>query len=323
MGSGVLALHEIKDWNLEAIESIAPYLISRPNAQASQSAGRRPALLEHRTLTRALVACEHSQMPPPLTYAGYLDLENLLTLQKPRSSPPEHDEMLFIIIHQTYELWFKELLHEFEKINRDFSAGVLFGAIHTFKRVRTIMKVLVAQIDILETMTPSSFSSFRDRLETASGFQSIQFRELEVLRGYKRSSRLAHVKPDFPGYDLLQRRLGESTVIDHFYDFLATRGGQISPELKNRDLSQPNEPNEQVQREILRLYQSSPEVSILFELMTDFDEGLQEWRYRHIKLVERTIGAKHGTGGSPGVPFLKQALLKPIFHDLLAIRHQM
>src|SRR5438067_6242585 len=114
---------------------------------------------------------------PPLTYASYLDLEKLLSLQKPRSSPPEHDETLFIIIHQTYELWFKQLLHELDKIKRDFSAGDLFGAIHTFKRVRTIMKVLVAQIDILETMTPSSFSSFRDRLETASGFQSVQFRE--------------------------------------------------------------------------------------------------------------------------------------------------
>jgi len=259
---------------------------------------------------------------PPLTYANYLDLEKLLTLQKPRSTPAEHDEMLFIIIHQTYELWFKQLLHEFEKIKKDFSAGDLFGAIHSFKRTRTIMKTLVAQVDILETMTPSSFSSFRDRLETASGFQSIQFRELEFLLGYKRGSTLAHVKPDFPGYDRLQRRLGESTVIDHFYDFLATRGAQIPPALKNRDLSQPNEPNEQVQREILRLYQSSPEVSILFELMTDFDEGLQEWRYRHIKLVERTIGAKHGTGGSPGVPFLKESLFKPIFHDLWASRHQ-
>jgi tryptophan 2,3-dioxygenase len=230
---------------------------------------------------------------PPLTYANYLDLEKLLTLQKPRSTPAEHDEMLFIIIHQTYELWFKQLLHEFEKIKRDFSAGDLFGAIHSFKRVRTIMKVLVAQVDILETMTPTSFSSFRDRLETASGFQSVQ------------------------------QRLGERTVIDHFYDFLATRGAKTPDDLKNRDLTQPNGPNEHVQEEILRLYKSSPELSILFELMTDFDEGLQEWRYRHIKLVERTIGAKKGTGGSPGVPFLKESLFKPIFHDLWAIRHEM
>lgn len=259
----------------------------------------------------------------PLTYGTYLDLEKLLTLQKPRSSPPEHDEMLFIIIHQTYELWFKELLHEFEKINRDFSAGDLFGAIHTFKRVRTIMKVLVAQIDILETMTPSSFSSFRDRLETASGFQSVQFRELEFVLGYKRAATLRYLKPDFPGYDRLQQRLGQRTVIDHFYDFLATRGIQIPEELRNRDLAQPNQPNEQIQAEILRLYQTVPELSILFELMTDLDEGFQEWRYRHIKLVERTIGAKHGTGGSPGVPFLKESLFRPVFHDLWAIRHKM
>src|ERR1041385_1341358 len=185
-----------------------------------------------------------------LTYASYLDLENLLTLQKPRSIPPEHDEMLFIIIHQTYELWFKQLLHECAKINRDFSSGDLFGAIHSFKRVRTIMKVLVAQIDILDTMTPSSFSSFRDRLETASGFQSIQFREVEFVLGYKRESTLKYVKPDFPGADRLQKRLGERTVIDHFYDFLETRGAKIPAELKKRDVTQPNQANEQVQEEI-------------------------------------------------------------------------
>ena len=185
------------------------------------------------------------------------------------------------------------------------------------------MKTLVGQIDILETMTPSSFSSFRDRLETASGFQSVQFRELEFLLGYKRPSALAHVKPDFPGADRLQKRINERTVVDHFYDFLETRDAKIPGELKNRDLSQANGPNEQVQVEILKLYKSSPEVSILFELMTDFDEGLQEWRYRHIKLVERTIGAKKGTGGSPGVPFLKESLFKSIFPDLWAIRHEM
>src|SRR6266567_1385791 len=238
---------------------------------------------------------------PPLTYANYLDLEKLLTLQKPRSTPAEHDEMLFIIIHQTYELWFKQLLHEFEKIKRDFSAGDLFGASHTFKRVRTIMKVL----------------------ETASGFQSVQFREIEFALGYKRASTLAYLKPDFPGYDRLRQLLGERSVVDHFYDFLATSGAQIPADLKNRDVTEPNEPDERVQKETLRLYKNSPECSILFELMTDFDEGLQEWRYRHIKLVERTIGAKKGTGGSPGVPFLKESLFRPVFHDLWAIRHEL
>lgn len=260
---------------------------------------------------------------PPLTYANYLDLEKLLTLQNPRSSPPEHDEMLFIIIHQTYELWFKQLLHEFAKIKRDFSAGDLFGAIHSFKRTRTIMKTLVGQIDILETMTPTSFSSFRDRLETASGFQSVQFRELEFVLGYKRPIAFSHLTEQMPGYDRLLKHVGERTVVDHFYDFLESRGATIPHELKQRDVTQPNGPNEKVQSELLRLYREAPEVSILFELMTDFDEGLQEWRYRHIKLVERTIGAKTGTGGSPGVPFLKESLFKSVFPDLWAIRHRM
>src|SRR6267378_2441977 len=190
---------------------------------------------------------------PPLTYANYLDLEKLLTLQRPRSTPAEHDEMLFIIIHQTYELWFKQLLHEFEKIKKDFSAGDLFGAIHSFKRVRTIMKTLVAQVDILETMTPTSFSSFRDRLETASGFQSVQFREIEFALGYKRASTVQYLKPDFPGYDRLEKLLRERRVVDHFYDFLAKRGAKIPAELKNRDVTQPNGPNEPVQQEILKL----------------------------------------------------------------------
>src|SRR5438094_7364985 len=168
---------------------------------------------------------------PPLTYASYLDLEKLFSLQKPRSTPHEHDEMLFIIIHQTYELWFKQLLHEFEKIKKGFSAGDLFGAIHSFKRTRTIMKVLVAQVDILETMTPSSFSSFRGRLETATGFQSVQFREVEFALGYKRASTVAYLKPNFPGYDRLQKLLHERSVVDHFDDFLATRGAQIPADL--------------------------------------------------------------------------------------------
>jgi tryptophan 2,3-dioxygenase len=126
-------------------------------------------------------------MPTPLTYSNYLQLPRLLDLQEPRSTPPEHDEMLFIVIHQVYELWFKLILHETDKVKRDFSANDLYGAITTWKRLRTILKTLVAQVDILETMTPLSFSSFRDRLDTASGFQSFQFREIEFVYGYKRS----------------------------------------------------------------------------------------------------------------------------------------
>src|SRR5579864_2827394 len=127
-----------------------------------------------------------------LTYSSYLHLDELLSLQEPRSRPPEHDEMLFIVTHQAYELWFKLQLHELEKIREDFRQNHLYGAIATFKRVRTIMKVMVEQIDIPETLTPLSFSSFRDRLETASGFQSSQFREFEFVLGYKRADMLKY-----------------------------------------------------------------------------------------------------------------------------------
>jgi tryptophan 2,3-dioxygenase len=258
-----------------------------------------------------------------LTYASYLHLDTLLQLQEPRSTPPEHDEMLFIIVHQTYELWFKLLLHEFDKIKSDFVNGALFEAIATFKRARTIMKVLVEQIDIVETLTPMSFSSFRDRLDTASGFQSAQFRELEFQLGYKRSSMLQFQKPGTPAYNRLIQRLQESSVVDCFYNFLQRQGVTIPPEIMERDKSLPAVQNDFVADGIYRLYKSQPHLEILFELMTDFDEGFQEWRYRHIKLVERTIGSKQGTGGSLGVEFLKKSLFQPIFADLWAIRHKL
>jgi tryptophan 2,3-dioxygenase len=258
-----------------------------------------------------------------LTYATYLKLDQLLALQEPRSSPPEHDEMIFIITHQAYELWFKLQLFELEKIRKDFEDSHLYGAIATFKRIRTIMKVMVEQLDILETMTPMSFRSFRDRLDTASGFQSTQFREFEFLLGYKRSDMLRFHKPGTPAYAIMERRLRERSVIDAFYDFLEKQGVTIPKELRHRDVAQPAVPNPVVEEGILRLYRTRPDLEILFELMTDFDEGFQEWRYRHIKLVERTIGSKRGTGGSPGVEFLKQSLFHPVFADLWAIRHKL
>ncbi len=258
-----------------------------------------------------------------LTYWSYLDLEKLLDMQHPRSDPPEHDEMLFIVIHQTYELWFKLLLHELDKVKSDFSSNDLYGAIHTLKRARTVMKTLVQQVDVLETMTPMSFTSFRDRLDTASGFQSALFRELEFTLGYKRPEMLKHVAPDAPRRNEIERRLNEPSLMDHFYDFLEHRGASIPAEIRSKPVTQAIQPNERIQDALFDLYKKHADVAILFELMTDFDEGLQEWRYRHIKLVERTIGAKKGTGGSLGVEFLKQSLFNPIFPDLWAIRHRL
>lgn len=258
-----------------------------------------------------------------VTYASYLKVHDLLGLQEPKSNPEEHDELLFIVIHQVYELWFKLLLHETDKVMADLRGGDLFGAIATFKRMRTIMKTLVGQLDILETMTPLSFSSFRNRLDSASGFQSYQFKEVEFVFGYKRSG-VTHAIPDAePGKAAAERRLGEPTVMDAFYHFLITRGAAVPSDLLTRDVRQSTQPDERLQDEIFRLYTTQPELVILLELMTDFDEGMQEWRYRHVKLVERTIGAKKGTGGSAGVDFLKQSLFKPLFPDLWAVRHRM
>lgn len=258
-----------------------------------------------------------------LTYSDYLHVDELLNLQRPRSDPEEHDELLFIVVHQAYELWFKLLLHELDKVKADLTAGRLYPAISTFKRVRTVMKVAVEQVDIVETLTPMSFGSFRDRLDKASGFQSSQFREMEFVLGYKRADMLKYHAAGTPAHERLERRLREPSVVDAFYRFLQHHGVTIPDAVLNRDLTLPSVADEVVEEGILRLYKSEPNLEILFELMTDFDEGFQEWRYRHIKLVERTIGNKKGTGGSLGVEFLKRSLFHPVFPDLWAIRHRL
>jgi tryptophan 2,3-dioxygenase len=184
-----------------------------------------------------------------------------------------------------------------------------------------VLKTLVGQLDILETMTPMSFTSFRDRLDSASGFQSAQFRELEFLLGYKRPEMLKYHESNPPALAALQRRLQERSVVDHFYDFLEHRGVDIPAALRQKAPEIANEASAEVQAGLLELYRNNPEVTILLELMTDFDEGFQEWRYRHVKMVERTIGTKPGTGGSPGAAFLRSTLFKAVFPDLWAIRH--
>ena len=258
-----------------------------------------------------------------LNYASYLQLPTLLGVQKIQSDPEEHDEMLFIVIHQVYELWFKVLIREIEKIQENFTGNDLYGAIATFKRIRMIMKTLVGQLDILETMTPVSFNSFRDRLDTSSGFQSMQFREIEFMFGFKRKAVLKYMPEGDPGVEAVMRRLNEPSLVDYFYDYLEMNGVAIPTALRARDVTEPSVASKDVQDGLYTLYTTRPDLAILFEFMTDFDEGQQEWRYRHVKIVERTIGAKHGSGGSPGVEFLKKSLFKPYFPDLWAIRHRL
>jgi tryptophan 2,3-dioxygenase len=251
------------------------------------------------------------------TYAEYLKLENLLALQQPGS---EHDEMLFIIIHQSYELWFKEVLHEIDRLEQLLEAGELARSGHTIKRVLTILKMLVAKVDILETMTPLEFLGFRQRLEAGSGFQSAQFREIEFILGYKRPRTLEQFAPGSPERVRLERRYRARSLWDSFLAFLARRHYGIPAELLNRDVTRPIEPSPAVQAVLVAVYRKDPPVAEFCERLIDLDEGIQEWRYRHVKMVERTIGAKPGTGGSSGAEYLRTTLLSPLFPDLWAIR---
>jgi len=259
----------------------------------------------------------------PVTYSNYLKLDQVLSAQQPLSEGPEHDEMLFIIIHQVYELWFKQVLHELDYLQQRLVNNDIPRALHTLRRILTILKTMVAQIDILETMTPLEFLSFRHRLESASGFQSCQFRELEFVLGHKRRSILLHYPEETTARCRLETRYQQPTLWDAFLRYLAGNGYAVPPELLARDVSQPVEPSPAIQKILIEVYRNNPNLIQVCERLVDFDEGIQEWRYRHIKMVERTIGTKQGTGGSAGVNYLQTTLLKPIFPDLWAIRTEL
>ena len=255
-----------------------------------------------------------------LTYATYLKLDELLSLQQPRSEGPEHDEMLFIVVHQVYELWFKQVLHEASYLQERLVANDTPHASHALKRILTIMKVLVAQLDILETMTPLEFLSFRDRLETGSGFQSAQFRELEFLLGYKRRATVEHFPQGSRRRERLEARYAEPTLWDSFLHYLNSNGHAVPNEHLQRDVTARVEPSADVQAVLIEVYRNDPTTSAVCERLVDLDEGFQEWRYRHVKMVQRTIGTKKGTGGSEGAEYLKTTLFKPVFPDLWEIR---
>jgi tryptophan 2,3-dioxygenase len=260
---------------------------------------------------------------PAVTYASYLKVDELLALQQPRSSPPEHDELLFIVIHQVYELWFKEMLHELDRVARLLTADEPHGAQHTLKRILTILKVMVAQLDILETMTPLEFLSFRRRLEAASGFQSDQFRQIEFLLGAKSEKAITRFPEGSRARSALERRYGEPTLWDAFLRYLAREGHPVPPAQLARDTTTAIEPSEEVQTILVDVYRRDQKNAELCERLVDLDEGMQEWRYRHVKMVERTIGSKRGTGGSSGVSYLASTLARPLFPDLWEIRSKL
>jgi tryptophan 2,3-dioxygenase len=263
-------------------------------------------------------------MPAALTYSSYLKLDELLSLQALRTAGapdgPEHDEMLFIVIHQVYELWFKQMIHEADRLREVLATNDHPTAHATLRRMLTILKTLVAQVDVLETMTPVSFSSFRSRLDSASGFQSAQFRELEFVLGKKSQKALANYPAETGMRRRLDKRFGEPTVWDAFVRMLAARGYEVPTQVLERDVSSSIEPNPALQQTLIRVYHDDAQTRQICELLVDLDEGIQEWRYRHVKMVQRTIGSKPGTGGSAGAAYLITTLMTPLFPDLWEIR---
>jgi len=257
----------------------------------------------------------------PVTYAGYLRLDQLLAAQQPRSA--EHDEMLFIVIHQIYELWFKQLLHELARLQVQLETGETTHAMRTLRRSLAILKIVVAQLDVLETMTPTQFTGFRDALGTSSGFESAQFRELEAVLGRRDRRVLVNYPPDSTAHTRIAAAMSRPALFDSLLRYLSASGFTVPAEALDRDVREPWQPSPAVQRMLLNVYRQDGEPAQLCERLVDVDEGLQEWRYRHVKMVERTIGDLRGTGGSPGAAYLRATLFHPVFADLWAIRSQL
>lgn len=249
-------------------------------------------------------------MSEKLSYGSYLKVDELLDLQRPLSQPPHHDELLFIVIHQVYELWFKQLLHELDAAVVAIDADNLLRVAKYFRRIHTIQRLLEQQVDILETMTPQEFNSFRDNLNPASGFQSLQFREIEFTCGIRRPDVLKHLQIDAAGRARLDRRLNEPSLYDHLKALLARRGFAVGS-------------SEELIASFAQIYSHESahyDLHLLLEELIEFDERVLLWRGRHIRMVERMIGHKHGTGGSAGVDYLAGTLGQKMFPELWDVR---
>jgi tryptophan 2,3-dioxygenase len=258
-----------------------------------------------------------------LDYGDYLKLDGLLDLQRAQSEPPHHDEMLFIIIHQAYELWFKLVIFEIENAIRYMQEGAVLRAHHFIVRVVRIVDLLVKQIHILETMEPVEFLQFRDRLMPASGFQSVQFREIEFLSGLKNRSYLKFFdhRPDLQ--KRLQARLDGVDLRTAFYALLRGQGFDLPADIRRRALEKDDSARTQLLEGIRPIYQdveSNLKVHFLTEALVDYDASLSLWRQHHVAVVERIIGFKRGTGGSSGTAYLRTTTSKRLFPYLWEVK---
>ena len=266
----------------------------------------------------------HWDLGDSLSYAQYLNLDKLLDAQHPLSY--QHDEMLFIVIHQVSELWMKLCLHELnatiECVRRD-DLGPTFKML---ARVSTIQQQLLHSWDVLATITPSDYSAFRNTLGRSSGFQSPQYRLLEFRIGNKNADMIEVFRSDPPTYELLERALRSPSLYDEVLRLLSRRGLDVPPEAIDRDFSQPYQASKQVAAAWLSVYHNSVKDWDLYELaerLVDLDYKFQLWRFTHVKTVERIIGYKRGTGGTSGVAYLTKALELKFFPELWTIRTSM
>jgi tryptophan 2,3-dioxygenase len=258
-----------------------------------------------------------------VTYSSYLKIPQLLSLQEPLSNPREHDETLFIIIHQTYELWFKQILHELDLAEKDLDNNKPFGALKTLKRISTIQNILTQQVSILETMTPNDFNLFRSKLNPASGFQSHQFRVLEFRLGLKDQAYLKFFKTNSEAITAMEHALNRPAFHDHLVGFLARRSYKIPGSVLSRDVTlewTPSQELEDVFKDIYENHSDHYEAYTLLEALCDLDQQFTLWRYRHVAMVERMIGFRTGTGGSSGVKYLASTLSKRFFPELWSLR---
>jgi len=256
-----------------------------------------------------------------ISYGSYLNVPELLSLQRPESDPPAHDELLFITIHQAYELWFKEVLYELDSVLEQIVEDEVYEARRLLERVTEIEDLLVDQIHILETMRPRDFLEFRAALEPASGFQSIQFRELEFLTGIERSEVLEFVELTDDQRERLERRLREPSLRTEFYRLLQRRGYDVAVPDDDGPLEGPA--RERTLSTLADLYSAPGDHFHLYSLaesLVDHDQKLLLWRYHHVRVVERLISTKQGTGGSPGVQYLESTLDHRAYPLLLEAR---
>jgi tryptophan 2,3-dioxygenase len=244
-----------------------------------------------------------------LSYGTYLKVPDLIELQQLQSNPPAHDELLFIVVHQVYELWFKELLFELETTRDLLFAGEIVRAIHLLRRAHEIERVLVEQVSVLETMSPQDFLEFRSKLSPASGFQSVQFREIEIVSGLEDTRIASHLGEGEEERGRLARRLEEPTLWDAFCSLL-TAGG----------LPMPDDDPETRQRSLVEMTRSHPELFAVSEALLTHDELFALWRLRHVLMVERMIGSKTGTGGTSGSTYLRSTLDRRFFPELWELR---